>query len=312
MPSPALPGVLYNTNGNLLTENDVQQDLTVNNDLGSRLSLPMTSRDGSSQSTLSGGFDFKMYSLVSAKTNIFYLNGKEVDSLEGTTVTNVNISTNFSPVPTTFSSVQYLPISLRYDESEHDSGGVSSFGLGFSLNPWHSGSLRQLQAITESTKSTGHWVVVTPSFSRDFYIRTNWVFTLHADGQVASEPLISNEQFGAGGVASVRGYHEGEVFGDDGWHLSLEQKTPPHNVGIAFGNTPLIVRGSIYTDAAQVFLIDPLGRPGNTTLWSVGVGGVASLGSHFEVRLLFSLPMLGAGTIEAYQPAFDFALTAQF
>jgi hemolysin activation/secretion protein len=137
------------------------------------------------------------------------------------------------------------------------------------------------------------------------------VLSIRADGQWANQPLISNEQYGLGGVNSVRGYREGEVFGDDGWHVSLEQKTPPHVVGFA-GQSPLTIRGAIYMDYGQAFLIDPQGRKGETSLWGTGFGGVASLGSHFEARLLFSWPLLRSPTTSPGQPRFDFSLSAQF
>ncbi len=141
---------------------------------------------------------------------------------------------------------------------------------------------------------------------------TNWATTFRADGQWASEPLISVEQFGAGGVNSVRGYHEGEVFGDTGWHLSLEQQTPPLVVGNVYGGAPLAFRGSAYMDYARVYLLDPQGRQGSTPLWGTGFGFSASAGSHWQAQFLFSWPLLSAGTTPAYQPFFNFALTAQF
>jgi len=110
----------------------------------------------------------------------------------------------------------------------------------------------------------------------------------------------------------VRGYHEGEVFGDDGWHVSLEQQTPPHTVGMVFGRTPLVVRGSLYMDYAYTYLLDPQGRAASTPLWGTGVGCVASVGSFWETRFLFSVPLLSTPTTQAYQPFFNFMLTAQF
>jgi hemolysin activation/secretion protein len=191
------------------------------------------------------------------------------------------------------------------------------------VNTWYSGTtttnggvslrgVKNLQGIAGSSESTGHWVTLNPSLTHDFAIRPDWILTLHADGQWASEPLISNEQFGAGGVNSVRGYREGEVFGDTGWHVSLEQQTPPVIVGLVYGNTPLTLRGSVYTDYARVFLLDPQGRQGGISLADVGFGGVASVSSHWEARFLFSLPLLSTPTTEADHPFFNFALTAQF
>ena len=117
---------------------------------------------------------------------------------------------------------------------------------------------------------------------------------------------------GAGGVNSVRGYHEGEVFGDAGWHLSLEEQTPPHIVGTLQDGEPLTVRGSVYMDYARVYLLDPQGVQGSTPLWGTGFGLAASVGSHWQAEFLFSWPLLSAGTTSAYQPFFNFSLTAQF
>src|SRR6202012_4057428 len=151
------------------------------------------------------------------------------------------------------------------------------------------GSKANLQAITQSKESSGHWVTLTPSLQVQIPIHTNWTTVVRADGQWASEPLISNEQFGAGGVNSVRGYREGEVFGDTGWHVSLEEQTPSVVGGMAYGNTPLTPRGLIYTDYGETYLLDPLGRSPHTELYSVGFGGMASIGSHWQARFLFSL-----------------------
>ena len=136
--------------------------------------------------------------------------------------------------------------------------------------------------------------------------------TIRADGQWASEPLISTEQFGIGGVNSVRGYHEGEVFGDTGWHMSLEQKTPPHIVGMVHGSQPLTVRGSVYMDYAEAYLLDPQGRPNDVALWGAGLGLTASVGPHWDAQFLFSVPLISAGATSGDQFNFNFSLMAQF
>jgi hemolysin activation/secretion protein len=314
-----------NNPGTSAFENDVQEDLTVNNDLGFRLSVPFASPE--LHSSFSGGFDFKTYQISSFKTNNFLVTQTNYNSLGLPELPPV-ASTIASPVPATVRSMQYLPLALRYDGNWRDGLGEATIGLGLSANLWFSsvGSSigatntqnmyyrgeSSLQQITGSTKSTGHWVALTPSFSHTFEFITNWPMTFKADGQWATEPLIANEQFGAGGVNSVRGYHEGEVFGDTGWHVSLEQETAPHVVGYVNGSTPITIRGSIYSDLAEVYLLDPQGRAPDTSLWGAGIGGVASVGPHWEARFLFSLPLLSAGSVEAYEPFFDFSLTAQF
>ena len=292
-----------------VTRQDVQQDLTVNEDIGLRLSKPLAATENW-RSGLSGGVDFKTYSLLSSKTNIFSFT--EITVNANGSLNPPVVSTVASPVPTTYTPLDYLPVSVRYDASLRDKLGTTAFGLGLNVNGWYSGSLDNLQRITGSTESKGHWVSLNPSLSRDFSIYTNWVLTARAEGQWASEPLISTERFGAGGVNSVRGYREGEVFGDTGWLISLEQKTPPHVIGLAYSKTPLTVRGAIYMDYAETYLLDPNGAKGRVPLWGTGFGGVFSLGTHWEARLLFSLPLLDAGSTTAMQPRFNFALLGQF
>ncbi|MGB6501742.1 MAG: ShlB/FhaC/HecB family hemolysin secretion/activation protein, partial [Thermoplasmata archaeon] len=292
-----------------ITQQNDQESLTVDETIGFRFSGPI-SETGAVQSSWSSGLDFKTYDLTTFKTNNFLFIQTTVDALGNPNPPT--ISTVSSPVPVTTSFLQYMPFALRYDGSLRDARGTTAFGLGLSVNTWFSGTTANLDSITGSPESRGHWVTLTPSLSRDFDIYDNWIFSVRADGQWASEPLISNEQFGAGGVASVRGYHEGEVFGDTGYHVSAEQKTPPHLVGYVNGDQPLTFRGSIYMDYAEVFLLDPQTLPSHTQLWSAGFSLAGAVGTHWEAKLLFSWPFLSTADISAYQPQFGFALDAQF
>jgi hemolysin activation/secretion protein len=298
-----IPGVLS------IVEQDVQQDLTVNNDLGFRLSAPIR-QSGTIRSTFSTGLDYKDYSLTSYKTNNFFFSiiTKNPDGSTNPPVTSL-VS---SPVPTTRKAVDYLPLTFRWDATRPDTNGITTLGMGMISSPWYSGSQLDYARAVGSARATGKWVVFTGNFWREQRIYKDWKLSLHADAQWASEPLLSNEQFGNGGVNGVRGYREGEEFGDNGWRITLEQKTPAHVVGLVYGKNPLVVRGSFYMDYGETYLIDPNGRAGRVPLWGAGFGGVASIGSHFEARFLFSLPFLRTATTEPYQPRFDFSLSAQF
>lgn len=61
----------------------------------------------------------------------------------------------------------------------------------------------------------------------DVQVFEQWLVRWRADAQLAHEPLISGEQFGAGGARSVRGYEERELAGDTGWFTSVEMWSPP-------------------------------------------------------------------------------------
>jgi hemolysin activation/secretion protein len=241
--------------------------------------------------------------------------------------------------------MEYLPLSLGLNGSWRTPKSTLAWGVGLSANLWRSAAeqdttylsvpytnqithttnyiyttsvsgthgAQAVQGITGSGQSSGYWVAITPNVTYNFQLITNWETILRLDGQVSSEPLISSEQFGIGGVNSVRGYHEGEAFGDDGWHVSFEQMTPPRTVGMVFGHLPLVVRGSIYMDYGQVYSLNaPTGVPDSVGLWGTGVGCVASIGSFWETRFLFSVPLLKTADTTTFQPFFNFALTAQF
>jgi hemolysin activation/secretion protein len=302
---------LYSSGGNFLHRSDFQQELTVNNAIGSRLSMPLWSRGGF-QSTLSGGLDYKQYQLSSYKTNIFTSATVETNTLTSPPTIITNHFTDYSAVPPTIRPLNYVPLALRFDASHKETWGLTTFGLGISGNSWYSGSVSNLHNVIGSTHSSGHWGIVTPSLGQDIVFHTNWTLSVRLDAQIASEPLPANEQFGAGGVNSVRGYHEGEVFGDDGWHTSVELKTPVHRVGLVTTKQPLNIRGSVYMDNARVFLLDPQGRQGSTSLWSAGFGGVASIGSRWEARFLFSVPFIATADVPRDELYFNFALSAQF
>ena len=314
------------TNQSSFIKQNLHQDITVNQDFGFQLAQSLPEMSGI-RSILSGGLDFKVYSLNSYGTNLF------INTTVNTNGQVTGISKDFGLLANTDSRLEYLPISLNYSANFQDALGPATLGLGLSANLWYSASYfdqfpppntnstgivsdRGRSAMTNiinSTEATGHWVILRPSFSQEFQFYTNWITTFRLDGQWASEPLISIEQFGAGGVNSVRGYHEGEVFGDEGWHVGLEQDTAPLVVGDVYDGTPLTVRASVYMDYARVYLINAQpGSPGSTPLCGVGFGLNASVGPDWQAQFLCSWPLLNAGTVQACQPFFNFDLTAQF
>jgi len=304
--------LIYNVPGvRQVSRQDVQQDITINEGLGFRLSEPLPEFN-KWRSSLSVGLDYKDYSLATDKTNIFSFTEITVNA-NGTANPPI-ISTVASPVPTTRRSVEYVPLSLRWDASRPDKYGTTTVGFGYTPN--FLGGLfsdtAKFQSVAGSSEANGYYHILNGSLGRDQALYKEWRLALRMDGQWANQPLISNEQFGIGGLNGVRGYREGEIFADTGWRVTSEFKTPPHVVGTVSGKSPLVVRGSIFMDYAEGYLLDPNGRKDRIPLWGTGFGGVATIGPHWEGRLLFSWPLITTATTEAGQPRFDFGLSFQF
>lgn len=304
-----------------LTQRAPEEDLTINNAVGFRLTKPFNPI-GNFNSSVSAGLDFKNYDLTVAKTNVF--TDTEIIYGPGNFPIGSRRIVTSTAAPLTHEPLDYLPLALRYDGSWHEPDGKLNltYGVGLSYNMWYSPktltigqktNANVIQTITGSKQSTGYWVIINPTWTADFMLPDSWMLSMHQEGQWSSEPLISNEQFGAGGQQNVRGYHEGEVFGDVGWRANLELKTPPHLVGLAYGKTgTFIIRGSVFMDYARVMLLDPEGRPPEQDLWSAGLGVVGEIGPHWQSRFIFAVPLDGTTTTSAYQPYFGFALTGQF
>jgi hemolysin activation/secretion protein len=108
-----------------------------------------------------------------------------------------------------------------------------------------------------------------------------WEFLVRGDFQATGMPLISNEQFLAGGVDSVRGYLEGEVAGDQGWRLRTEMKTPS-----LFDATQASVRLAAFLDAAGLRVQDPLaGQVGSFSLAGSGLGLRVKAAKNYELSV---------------------------
>ena len=114
------------------------------------------------------------------------------------------------------------------------------------------------------------FLVFHPDLRRQQILARNWTLVADLSGQLASGPLIVNEQYAAGGVDSVRGYTEAERLGDRGARTSAELRTPQ-----LFASRPRVADSYFYlfADAARVRVLDP--QPGERTgyhLASEGIG----------------------------------------
>lgn len=115
------------------------------------------------------------------------------------------------------------------------------------------------------------YFILHPVIERQQVLPASWSIDAKVDGQLASGPLISNEQYGAGGVDSVRGYTETERLGDNGLRGSFELRTPQ-----LFSKTSPGVTNSyayVFTDAARVRILEPLpNQEYGYSLASLGIG----------------------------------------
>ena len=119
-------------------------------------------------------------------------------------------------------------------------------------------------------------------------------------GQMTNDPLVSSEQFGLGGVDSVRGYLEAETLGDYGFTLQTEFRGPDLHKYVRGLVTSW--RFHLFADTGVINLRDPtVGQRSTNGLSSVGVGTRVNLwgylnGAVQDAQTLNNGPDTKAGT----------------
>lgn len=144
-------------------------------------------------------------------------------------------------------------------------------------------------------------------------------------GQLADNPLISSEQFGLGGVDTVRGYFETEVVGDDGVAGTVELRTPDLGVLLqanmkdetASGPARFTIfnewRIYAFADAGSGKIHNPL--PEQTSrfdLWSYGVGTRFKLFNTVNGAVALALPQITQTSTPKGKQAVLFSFGAEF
>jgi hemolysin activation/secretion protein/AraC-like DNA-binding protein len=290
--------IVTNAPGLTITSIDSGDNLTLNDNLGGRLSWPLREMAGIS-STLSLGLDFKDYQSASYNTNNFYAVSVYKDTT-GNYITNK--AATHSGQPPVYPSVEYLPLNIGLNSLIPDSWGTTFFNLQANvnlavLNSSKSGSNSPVgfQNVAYSTDARNNYMTIQSGVTRDQAIYKGWTLRMHADGQWASTPLFSNEQFAMGGTSGVRGYTDGAAYGDNGWRFSVEPRTPQVNIGMVDGDIPFWVRASVFMDYGELYDIGkvPAGFAQRAEYWGTGFGVTANIGSHLDSRLTVAWPLIG-------------------
>lgn len=156
--------------------------------------------------------------------------------------------------------IRTRPLSLRYAARYEQTGGGVSARVeqvsNLSDGSYNNNKTYSPQGLDSS------WNAVRYGLDAS-YALGEWGLSARLQGQYSSDVLYSGEQFGLGGVASVRGLREREISGDQGYTLTLEALGPQ----LAESLRPVV-----FFDAGSVRRLanDDLGSGDNAA--SIGVG----------------------------------------
>jgi len=183
--------------------------------------------------------------------------------------------------------IRYYPLTLGYNGSLPDARGRTSFGasLNFSLRtlsakPVDCGGFPSDQFECKRSGARPNYLYLKGDYQRSRSFDNGWGASVQAEGQLASQPLISNEQFSAGGQDSVRGYLESERLGDQALRVSLELRTPGLGGARAWLQE---LHGLAFVEGASLKLKNPLpDQDVRYSLASVGLGARFGIWKHLR------------------------------
>jgi len=130
-------------------------------------------------------------------------------------------------------------------------------------------------------------------------------------GQVADGPLVSSEQFSAGGLSSVRGYLQSEAIGDQGVSGGVELRAP----SLARFLGPYVDQMQFYgfADAAALQVLSPLAEQADFfDLYSVGLGVRFQILKHLSGETDVAVPLTSGVVTHADRPRATFSVKTEF
>ena len=160
--------------------------------------------------------------------------------------------------------VRTRPWSLQYGGDYTFERSKVAFYLGYLHNLPGGGNNNDAIYSAARSGAVRDWEAVRYGASLIMALPRDWSLNVDWIGQYAAEPLVAGEQFGLGGVDSIRGFGERVITGDSGNRLRLAVWTP---------QLAKSIRLLGFLDAGQVDIEQPaVGQIDNETLISLGLG----------------------------------------
>lgn len=208
--------------------------------------------------------------------------------------------------------IHYLPFLAEYDAHWQGEQSTTSASLGLHVSLRGVGNDPAEFANKRYLASAGY-AYVSADLSHVRELPGDIRLAARLLGQYTDAPLISNEQFaagGPGGPARVRGYHQTELLGDQGVSGSLELYSP----GLALGDgNGEVLRGLLFAEGASLWTQHALsGTPPVAYLAGTGAGLRLRLWKSLAGEFDWGYPLVATPLVRAGAQRVDFRLAYDF
>lgn len=205
--------------------------------------------------------------------------------------------------------IRYVPFTLGYAATSMGAHGSTDFGATFEFAVRDLDSHQQ-QFADKRFLAHSDFSLLKLSVARTQQLPADLGLYGALEGQLTGDPLVSNEQYVAGGVDSVRGYLESTQVGDLALRGTLELRSP--NFRAATSRIDFL-QARVFFDAAWLRTLSPLpGTRASYTLDSVGLGVTMKAQSGFVLHGDLAWPLTDVGAQGALQPRLQASAVYQF
>lgn len=133
----------------------------------------------------------------------------------------------FATIPITDNVTDIYQATLDYAISRNDPRGSSTLAASLTGSPGGLSDRNRTRFFRESrVGARAHYVYGSLELSRTHRLPFGASWQSSIRGQLSSGNLLGSEQLSVGGVSSVRGYDDGEVYGDQGLLVGNELRLP--------------------------------------------------------------------------------------
>ena len=207
-----------------------------------------------------------------------------------------------TPLPTT--SVGSQPLALRYTARSEQPWGSIGGHLEYARNLSGGRANDANSYATARTNARERWETWRWGIDVNRSLSAGWSLTGKLRGQHTSDALIPGEQFGLGGIGSVRGLRDREGTGDRGFTVNVEATAPP----VAPGLIPFA-----FYDIGQRKHVTPVAATANKENASSVGAGVRWNWKGMDVNLTYAHVLNGVagGTPRGYDKL-DFSVFYRF
>ena len=209
---------------------------------------------------------------------------------------------------TTEAPLTYYPVTAAYTGQRASDASTSSFTLTGNFG-WRGLGSSNTAFDNQRYKATDNFADLHLDMNYVRNLANGFALAMRGSAQATDSPLVSSEQFAAGGMSTVRGYLSAEDTADNGAIASVEARTPSiHSWVGAWAND---WRFHLFVDSARLMLIDPLpDQRGRFTLLSTGVGTQFTVFHYLTGDLEYAYPLRNGVETKAHDGHLLFSVKA--